>query len=100
MSFDATTPVKTKTIEVDVGFGNHTAPSTLIVVDSDITASSTVVAVQSGEAPTGKSADENEFDHFTVTALVSPSGGSMTLILRPMPSMILGGTYKINYVIG
>lgn len=101
MSFDASPVVKSKKIEVDVGYGNHEgAPISIVVVDSDILPGQVVTAVQSGEAATGKTADENEFDHFIVNVNVSPDGGSMTLILRPLTSVILSGKYKINYVIG
>lgn len=101
MSFDASPAVGIKTIEVNTGNGNHAGtPVTLIVVDSDILPGKTIIATQSGEAATGTYKDENELDHFTISASVPDIGGSMELILRPHSSVTLSGKYKINYVIG
>lgn len=101
MAYDGPNVGSIKEIEVDVGYSVvNKNVITMTVVDADILSTSKVVAVQAGVAATGKSADENELDHFIVNACPSTTGGSMILNVVALEGTTLSGKYKIHYVIG
>jgi len=86
----------TKQIEVNFGT-NPTNYKTFTVYDPDVTVNSLLFPTQAGNAPTGKSADENEMDPIIFSA--TPYNGSFTLIASSKDGPIVGN-FKINYGIG
>ena len=85
-----------KQIEIDFG----STPKSRLRYDlafSGVTASSRINAWQSGQAPTGRAADENEMDQFHVVAI--PSNGSIRFIVTCLSGTAVG-KYKINYQLG
>jgi len=83
-------------VEVDVGtipvYETHAT-----VVDASVTGTSKIIVTQSGAAPTGRQADENEMDGITANA--TPGAGSFVLQLNARPGPI-SGKYKFNYLLG
>ena len=86
----------TKQIEVNFGT-NPTNYKTFIIYDADVTASSLLFPTQAGNAPTGRSADENEMDPMIFSA--TPNNGQFTLIASTKDGPVVGN-YKVNYGIG
>lgn len=84
-----------KTIEVDFG-STGTRSKNFTITDADVTASSVIIAWQSGAAATGRSADENEMDKIVFQAL--PAAGSFTLFAASLQGPV-SGLYKVNYQI-
>ena len=84
--------------ETEIDFGaTPTAYANFTVSNGSVTASSKILVSQSGNAPTGKSADENEMDRLTCSAL--PASGSFTLYCKSEDGPVVG-TYKVFYVFG
>jgi hypothetical protein len=101
MTYEGSATTRLKIIEVDTGYKNNINDSTtVIVIDPDIAATSVIMATQAGLPATDKDYDEGELDHFIVKATPSSDGGSMTVVMLPMPGVTLSGKYKITYVIG
>ena len=87
----------TKVAEVDCGI---VAKDQLLatVTDAAVLPTSKIMALQAGQAATGRTADENEMDHFAVVAM--PGTGSVTFVLNALYGCLLQGNVKINYTIG
>lgn len=86
------------TKQVEVNFGTvPTNYKTFTVYDSDVFPSSLLFPTQAGNAPTGKSADENEMDPIIFSA--TPYAGYFTLIASSKDGPVVGN-FKINYGIG
>lgn len=84
-------------VEIEVDFGSiPTRTKVFTVVDAAVSISSHIIAVQSGNAPTGKSADEVEMDPITFAAL--PGSGSFKLIASTLMGPVVG-KFKVNYKI-
>lgn len=84
--------------EVEVDFGSVPVWSkVLTVIDATITTASKIIAVQSGKAASGREADENEMDPILFSA--TPQSGQMLLIANPQAGPV-GGSYKVNYIVG
>jgi hypothetical protein len=92
----ANTSYITKQIEVDFGtiLTNY---KTFTIVDVDVTSSSKLFPTQAGNAPTGRSYDENEMDPIIFSA--NPGTGQFILIASSKDGPVVG-KYKINYGIG
>jgi hypothetical protein len=86
----------TKQIEIDFGT-SPTNYKTFTVYDSDVTVSSLIFPTQAGNAPTGRSADENEMDPIIFSAV--PDTGKFLLIASSKDGPVVGN-YKVNYGIG
>jgi hypothetical protein len=69
----------------------------LTVVDAAVTATSKIIALQSGIAATGRQADENEMDAIVCSA--TPAAGSFILQCACSRS-VTHGLFKVNYTIG
>lgn len=85
-----------KTVEVDFGV-IPTNYKTFTIVDPSIFPTSLIFPTQSGAAPTGRSADENEMDPMIFSA--TPASGSFKLIASTKDGPVVG-KYKVNYGIG
>jgi hypothetical protein len=86
----------TKQVEVDFG----TSPTnymTFTIYDTDVSPNSLLFPTQAGNAPTGKSADENEMDPMIFSA--TPNAGQFTLIASTKDGPVVGN-FKVNYGIG
>jgi hypothetical protein len=79
--------------ELDLG-GTPVWEKTVVVTDAVVTTSSRIIAVQSGEAATGREADENAMDFLLLNCL--PGDGEFSVNVRAIPGPV-SGYYKINY---
>ena len=66
------------------------------VNDTRVTATSNVLMLQSGQAPTGKSADENELD--AIDCRCTPAPGQFTAYLSSLFGPV-SGKFKFGYVL-
>jgi len=83
---------------VEINFGTDAKfVAKLTVVDAAVTATSKIIALQSGIAATGRQADENEMDSITCNA--TPAAGSFVLQCHCSRS-VTHGLFKVNYTIG
>lgn len=64
------------------------------ITDAGISATSKIIAVQSGKAATGRDADENEMDALILNC--NPGTGQFTLNAFALPGPVTG-KYKVNY---
>lgn len=82
--------------EAEIDFGPVAVRSkTFTVTDAGVSPASRIVAVQSGAAATGRSADENEGDALVLRCV--PGAGSFTLYTTAIEGPV-AGKFKINYV--
>ena len=82
-------------IEVNVSYP-PIRTKTFTIVAAAVTTGSKILAYQSGNAPTGKNADDNEMDPFICSA--TPGNGQFTLILSGIEGMI-AGPFKVLYTL-
>lgn len=82
--------------ELEVNFGSSppTRYKTFTVTDAGVAASSKVFVLQSGNAPTGKQADENEMDPIVCNA--QPASGSFTLRCKSLDGPVVN-KFKFFY---
>jgi hypothetical protein len=80
-------------IEIDFG-GTPVFEKQITVIDAGVSASSKIIATQSGKAATGKGADENAMDFLLMNC--TPQAGQFVLNLKAIPGPV-SGLYKINY---
>lgn len=81
--------------EVEVDFGaTPVFEKQITVIDAGVSASSKIIASQSGKAATGKQSDENEMDFLILNC--TPGSGQFTLNCRAIPGPV-SGLQKINY---
>lgn len=86
------------TKQVEINFGTTPRRSmTFMITDADVTTNSLLFPTQAGDAPTGRSADENEMDPMIFSA--TPYNGYFILIASTLKGPVRGN-YKINYGIG
>lgn len=85
-----------KQTEIDFGVTPRYV-QTFTVTDATVAAISQVNATQAGDAPTGRSQDENEFEALIVRA--APGTGQFTLYVSAVEGPLVG-KYKINYLVG
>ena len=84
--------------EVEVDFGATSVKSkTFTVTDAGVSPGMKIVVTQSGNAPTGRSADENEMDVLIGRAFAGT--GQFKLFVDCLTGMV-SGKYKFNYMIG
>jgi len=84
--------------QIEIDFGTTpTSSKTFTIIDSNVSTTSHMITVQSGAAPTGRSADENEMDPIIFSG--TPSTGQFTLIATSLNGPVVG-KYKVNYAIG
>lgn len=92
--FDA---IDARTKEVEIDFGSTpTRRVSVVIPDDDAKDISRVVVSQSGNAPTGKSADESEMDRLAFAVL--PADGSFTLEAVALEGAVVGN-FKAMYII-
>lgn len=85
--------------EVEVNFGYPPMrESTFIITDAAVTPASRILAQQSGAAPTGKNADDNEMEKFVCTARAG--AGSFMLHCAVIEGIRLAGRYRVSYLKG
>jgi hypothetical protein len=85
--------------QVEVDFGAEAVRSkTFTVTDALVTPSTQIIAVQSGDAATGKNADDNEMDAINFRAAVGP--GQFTLYATVVEGFAVNGKYRVNYLRG
>lgn len=82
-----------KQVEIDFG-AMATNAQRFVVTDPDIQPTTRIVVSQSGEAATGKTADENELDVLLLRA--SPGAGAFTLYVNALHGFLVG-RYRVNY---
>jgi type III secretory pathway component EscV len=88
----------TSITQIEVDFGTTpTAYQTFTVLDNSVSPTSNLIVTQSGNAPTGRSADENQMDPIIFSA-TSGTGG-FTLIASALNGPVVG-KYKVNYIVG
>lgn len=86
-------PVWTE-IEVDFGGGAGLRAKTFTVADAAVTAASKIICAQSGQAPTGKPADDMELDALRLRA--KPGAGTFDLYVDAADGFLIN-KYKILY---
>jgi hypothetical protein len=92
--------VAIKTAEVDFG-ARAVREGIFAIADATIAGGQKITAWQSGEAPTGRDADEVEFASFHVVPRDPVAGVGFTVHLRDMIDVCeLQGKFKINYLLG
>lgn len=69
---------------------------TFTVTDATVTTASNIFMQQSGLAPTGKSADENEFDAFVCRC--TPGSGQFTAYIQSINGPVVGN-FKFEYLV-
>jgi hypothetical protein len=85
--------------EIEVNFGNTPVMEKMFnIIDAAVTATTKIIAVQSGSAPTGKNADDNEMDVIHFTAF--PKTGNFDLYATVISGFKVGGFYKVLYTTG
>lgn len=85
--------------EVEIDFGTAIAyfDKQFTITDAAVGTGSKILITQSGNAATGRQADENQMDTLICNAL--PAAGSFTLFCTAAPGPVTG-KYKIFYTIG
>lgn len=79
----------------EVDFGSRPVfEKTFTILNSSITASSKIIAAQSGAAATDRQSDENECDSILINC--NAGSGQFTLNARAIPGPV-SGKFKINY---
>lgn len=81
-------------VEVDFGATLDQASRTFTVVDAAITAAHHIIIQQSSETPTGKDADETEFDVLQCRAV--PGAGQFDVIVYSFYGSVTGN-FKLTY---
>ncbi|MBA3758925.1 MAG: hypothetical protein H0X07_00160 [Gemmatimonadales bacterium] len=85
--------------QVEVDWGEAPARcKTFTVTDATVSVSSQIIINQSGEAPTGRQADENEMEAIICRAV--PGAGQFTVYADAMDRQLVRGLYKLNYLVG
>lgn len=85
-------------IEIDFGtVAKRTYVGTF--AHSGATVGQRVRLLQSGDAPTGRQADENEMEQFTANGQVV-TAGIVTVRVRAHEGCLLQGKFKLNYALG
>lgn len=83
--------------QIELDFGTTpTVYETFTVADANVSTSSDVQMWQSGVAPTGKSADENEMDRIEMTTLAQ--AGQFTVYARAEDGPVVG-KFKFSYMV-
>jgi len=80
-------------VEIDFG-GTPVFEKQITVTDAGVSASSKIIATQSGKAATGKDADENQMDFLLMNC--TPASGQFVINAKAIPGPV-SGLYKINY---
>jgi len=81
--------------EVEINLGTIPVYETnATIIDASVTVLSKIIAIQSGKAPTGKEADENEMDQINIACL--PGSGLFTAYISTTPGPIIN-TFKFYY---
>jgi len=83
-------------IEIDFGTTGRSV-KTFVITDLNVSPTSKIIIQQSGKAPTGKSADENEMDKIQFNA--TPGTGQFILNAECLTGRVLG-KFKVNYILG
>jgi hypothetical protein len=86
-----------KQTEVDFG-ATPVADGTFTVTDTDVSATSQLIAQVAYEAPTGKDLDEIEMDDLQIRC--KPAAGSFDMYIKAADGSYLHDKFKINYLIG
>ena len=85
-------------VETEVDFGaSATTAASATVTDASVSATSKILVTMSGNAATGRQADENEMDKLVCS--VRPGTGSFVVHCIPLPGPI-SGKYKLFYTVG
>lgn len=85
--------------QVEIDFGPMAVRSkTFTVTDALVTPSTQIIASQAGDAPTGKTADDNEMDSILFRAV--PGSGQFTLYATVIEGIKVNGFYRCNYLRG
>lgn len=81
--------------EVEIDFGSvPVREKHFTITDAGVSATSKIIAVQSGKAATGRDADENEMDALVFNC--KPETGQFVLNAFAIPGPVTG-KYKVNY---
>ena len=83
------------TVEIDFGTAARFV-KTMTVTDAGVSATSKIMALQSGTAATGRQADENEMD--SIACRATPGTGDFRLICSNGRT-VTHGLFKINYTV-
>lgn len=85
-------------IEVEVNFGSTPVRAkSFVITDAGVSTASQILAMQSSEAATGRSEDENEME--TLIVRCTPGAGQFTAYLESLQGALVG-IYKLNYLVG
>jgi hypothetical protein len=84
--------------EIEIDFGSTAVVNKVFTItDAGVSGTSKILATQSGAAPTGRSADENEFTALLFNA--TPGTGQFFLNAFCVNGKV-AGKHKVNYTIG
>lgn len=83
--------------QIEINFGSKpTRYKTFTITDGYVTAASKIIVVQSGNAPSGRSADENEMDPMIFSA--TSGSGHFTLTASTLNGPVVNN-YKVIYMV-
>lgn len=86
-----------KGTQTELNFGTTpTSCGTFTITDSLVTSGLYIFMVQSADAPTGRSQDENEMDPFQIRCVAG--SGQFTAYINSLRGPVVG-LYKFNYVV-
>jgi hypothetical protein len=80
--------------EAEINFSTSGYSGKFTVVDADVLPTHKIVVAESAAAPTGKAADEHEFDQLMLSAVAGT--GQFTVYAQAVPGPV-AGKFKINY---
>ena len=83
-------------VEIDFSYPPQRSKS-FTIMNATVTTNSKILVTQSGNAPTGKNADDNEMDALTFSAV--PGTGQFTLFATGVEGKV-GGAFKVLYAVG
>ena len=94
--FDSTKGMNLNLNEIEIDFGSTAVYSaTFLIFDPYTGVPAQIRPVQSGNAPTGKDADENEFDQLEMTA-IKVNSAYFNLHVKAVPGPV-SGKFKVYY---
>lgn len=82
--------------EIELDFGTvHTRTKTFTITDASVSSTTLILMTVSGNAPTGRSADEVTMEGFTLSCI--PTTGSFDVTVSSLLGPVTG-KYKFNYI--
>lgn len=87
-----------KSVEIDFGVLGKLS-YVLTISDASFVVGQKIIVEQSGDAATGRQADENELEAFRTNATIT-AAGSARVNVHALPGTLLQGKFRLNYTAG